>query len=63
VNAPPEDLPDNLEDVEELADEWEVEEVETTPGERVRLTPEQLRELRQEMAKAPGVSHPGEIHH
>ena len=51
VDAMPEELPENLEELEELADEWEEDEDGTAPAERVRLTPEQLAELRQEMAK------------
>ena len=51
VHALPEELPDNLENLDELADEWDEDENGTTPAERVRLTPEQLTELRQEMAK------------
>ena len=50
VDALPDELPDNLEDLDELADEWEEDENGTTPAERVRLTTEQLTELRQEMA-------------
>jgi superfamily II DNA or RNA helicase len=51
VDALPDELADNLEDLDELADEWEEDENGTTPAERVRLTPEQLAELRLEMAK------------
>jgi superfamily II DNA or RNA helicase len=51
VAALPDELPDNLEDLDELAEEWDDDENGTTPAERVRLTPEQLTELRQEMAK------------
>jgi len=51
VDALPEELPDNLENLDELADEWDEDENGATPAERVRLTPEQLTELRQEMAK------------
>ena len=51
VDALPDELPDNLEDLDELADEWEEDENGTTPAERVMLTPEQLAELRLEMAK------------
>jgi superfamily II DNA or RNA helicase len=51
VHTLPDELPDNLEDLDELAEEWEEDENGTTPAERVRLTPEQLTELRQEMAK------------
>jgi len=51
VDALPEELPDNLEDLDELAEEWDEDENGTSQTERVRLTPEQLAELRQEMAK------------
>lgn len=51
VDAMPEELPDNLEELEELADEWEEDEHGTSQAERVRLTQEQLAELRQETAK------------
>jgi hypothetical protein len=51
VDALPDELPDNLEELEELADEWEEDENGTSQAERVRLTQEQLAELRQETAK------------
>lgn len=51
VDALPEELPDNLEELEELADEWEEDENGTPQVERIRLTQEQLAELRQETAK------------
>ncbi len=51
VDAMPEELPDNLEELEELADEWEEDENGISQAERVRLTQEQLAELRQETAK------------
>jgi superfamily II DNA or RNA helicase len=51
VTTLPEDLPDNLEELEELADEWDEEDNGTSQAERVRLSPEQLAELRQEMDK------------
>ena len=51
VDALPDELADNLEDLDELADEWDEDENGTSQAERVRLTPEQLAELRQEMAK------------
>lgn len=51
VDGLPDELPANLEDLDELADEWEGEENGASQAERVRLTPEQLTELRQEMAK------------
>lgn len=52
VDAPPEELPENWEELEELADEWDEDDNgEVAEDERARLTPEQLTELRQEMAK------------
>lgn len=51
VDTLPDELPDNMEDLDELADEWEEDENGATQAERVQLTPEQLRDLRQEMAK------------
>lgn len=49
VDAPPEDLGGNWEDLDELADEWDGD-VEKPIPERARLSPEQLTELTQEMA-------------
>ncbi|MHB1953113.1 MAG: SNF2-related protein [Sulfobacillus sp.] len=49
VDAPPEDLGGNWEELDELADEWDGD-VEKPIPERVRLSPEQLTELTQEMA-------------
>ncbi|MBX3329630.1 MAG: hypothetical protein KF722_04455, partial [Nitrospira sp.] len=51
VDMLPDELPDNLEELEELADEWEEDENGAAQAERVRLTQEQLAELRQETAK------------
>ncbi len=51
VDALPGELPDNLEELEELADEWEEDENGTSQIRRVQLTQEQLAELRQETAK------------
>lgn len=51
VDALPDELPDNLEELEELANEWEEDENGTSQPERVRLTQEQIAELRQETAK------------
>jgi SNF2 family DNA or RNA helicase len=51
VDTLPDELPDNLEDLDELADEWEEDENGASKNERIRLTPEQLTELRQEMTK------------
>lgn len=48
VDSVPSDLPDNWEELEELADEWEEDENEE-PKEKARLTPQQLFELKQEM--------------
>jgi hypothetical protein len=47
VDAPPEELPDNLEEFNELADEWE-EDGEPPTG-QPGLTPEQLTQLRAEL--------------
>ena len=49
VDAPPEDLPADWEDLDELADEWDAETDDATEPERARLTPEQLADLRKEM--------------
>ncbi|MEI8132786.1 MAG: SNF2-related protein [Leptolinea sp.] len=51
VDSSPPDLPDNWEELEELADEWDEDEDDNAPIEKARLTPEQLTELRQEMAQ------------
>ena len=50
VDTPPDELPEDLEGLDELADEWEGDEDGPSQPERARLTPEQLAELRQEMA-------------
>ena len=47
VDAPPEDLPDNLEEFNELADEWE--EDDDLPPAQPGLSPEQLVQLRAEL--------------
>lgn len=49
VDTPPEDLPENWEELEELADEWDEEGNERTTQES--LSPEHLLELRQEMVQ------------
>lgn len=50
VDAPPEELPENWEELEELAEEWDEDDNSAgAQAERARLTPEQLIELRQEM--------------
>jgi superfamily II DNA or RNA helicase len=50
VEEPPSELPADWEDMEELADEWEGED-EDQVADKPRLTPEQIGELRQEMAQ------------
>ncbi|MBI2069466.1 MAG: DEAD/DEAH box helicase [Elusimicrobia bacterium] len=52
VNDIPEDLPENWEEVDALAEEWsEDDENQERPSERTKLTPEQLAEMRKETAK------------
>ena len=50
VDTPPEELADNWETLEELADEWD-EDGDTEAAPHAWLSPEQLAELRQEMAQ------------
>jgi superfamily II DNA or RNA helicase len=51
VDTPPEELPEDWEALDELADEWEGEEEGPSQPERTHLTSGQLAELRQEMAQ------------
>ncbi len=51
VDAPPEQLADNWEEIDELADEWEPDEEAGDEPDRPQYTPEQIAEMRQEMAK------------
>ena len=51
VEAVPDDLPTDWEELDELADEWEEEDEATPEGDGKRLAPEQLAELRQEIAQ------------
>lgn len=51
VDAPPEQLAENWEDIDELADEWEPDEEGNGQPDRPQYTAEQLAEMRQEMAK------------
>lgn len=51
VDSPPDDLPENWEALEELADEWDEDEEGAVPADRARLTPEQLVELKREMTQ------------
>ena len=50
VDAPPEQLADDWEELDELADEWEPEDAEAT-DQKPRYSPEQVAEMRNEMAK------------
>lgn len=51
VDTPPEDLAADLENLDELSDEWDSEKGESPQQEISRLTPEQLTDLRREMAQ------------
>ena len=51
VEAPPEQLVDDWEELDELADEWEPDEGEEAPADMPQYTPEQLAEMRKETAK------------
>jgi superfamily II DNA or RNA helicase len=52
VRTLPDELPDNIEELDELADEWDEDQNVAEPEEqRVQLTQEQLADLRQETAK------------
>jgi superfamily II DNA or RNA helicase len=51
VSTPPADLPDNLEEYDELADEWDGDDDDDTVAPVTQYTPQQLAELRSEMAR------------
>lgn len=51
VEAPPEQLVDDWEEIDELADEWEPDDGDADPTEKEHFTPAQLAEIRQETAK------------
>ncbi len=51
VDAAPPSLPEDWEQLDELADEWDADGDGEVPQERARLTPEQLSGLKQEMAE------------
>jgi ERCC4-related helicase len=51
VNEPPADLPENWEELDELADEWDGDDANSSVREGTRLSPQQLVELRAEMAE------------
>jgi len=50
VQTPPDNLEENYEELDELEDEWDEEDGDGPRGEKNKLTPEQLAELRQEQA-------------
>ncbi len=49
VDAVPQDLPENWEELDELADEWDEDDEEDSSKEKARLTPQQLVELKREI--------------
>ena len=51
VDSPPEELAENLEEFDELADEWEPDEGEEPAADKPHFTPQQITEMRGEMAK------------
>lgn len=51
VTAAPENLPEDWEQLDELADEWDEGDDDGTPTAQARLTPEQLADLKREMAE------------
>ena len=51
VDSPPEQLADNWEEIDELADEWEPDEEANGEPDRPKYTPEQIADMRREMAK------------
>lgn len=51
IDAPPEQLVDDWEEIDELADEWEPDEDEGEPSAKPEYTPEQLAGMRTETAK------------
>ena len=51
VDSPPADLPEDWEDLDELSDEWDGDENNGATPDKKRLSPEQLEELRKEMAQ------------
>ena len=51
VETPPDELPADWEELDELADEWDGDDNDAAPPAHAKLTPEQLAELRQEMAQ------------
>jgi superfamily II DNA or RNA helicase len=51
VDSPPEGLAENLEEFDELADEWEPDEGEDSGEDKPHFSPQQVTEMRGEMAK------------
>lgn len=51
VDSPPEELAENLEEFDELADEWEPDEGEESADNKPNFSPQQITEMRGEMAK------------
>jgi len=51
VESPPEQLVDDWEELDELADEWDPDDEEGPPCEKPNYTPEQIGEMRKETAK------------
>src|SRR5262249_14061365 len=51
VAAPPENLPTDWEHLDELADEWDEDNEDATPIQKAHLTPDQLADLKREMAE------------
>jgi hypothetical protein len=51
VNIPPDELPSDWEELDELADEWDGDDDDAAPPAHAKLTPEQLVELWQEVAQ------------
>ncbi len=54
VETLPKDLPENWEELEELADEWEGEEEESGKTDLKKLTPEELIDVRREISQLRG---------
>ena len=51
VDSPPEELAENVEEFDELADEWEPDEREEPGEDKQHFSPQQITEMRVEMAK------------
>ncbi len=51
VDSAPDELPQDIEELDELADEWDGDDNGATPAEKARLSPEQVGELKEEMVQ------------